>query len=188
MPALSSTAVRPLVESRPPGLTWRPAAAEGAGTRGRTTAQPPLDLEVSDPDVRGQPRPPRAGVEVTLMRSRWCMRQDPGLPDARVWSVSLAQALVETCHGLRPIAQLNRWVADDVLAEVALQRRRDRGALRRDALPPILRSLRLQHPHPRVAEVSVHVSVAGRSAAIAFRLEAGADRWLCTALDLGPRT
>jgi hypothetical protein len=36
-----------------------------------------------------------------------------------------------------------------------------------------------------VAEVSAHVVIGKRSAAMAFRLEALGDRWLCTALELG---
>jgi len=101
--------------------------------------------------------------------------------------VSLAQALVEALHALRPIAQLNRWVADDVLAGIYLQQRRRRAETGRATSPPVLRSVRLQHPHPEVAEVSAHVRLQGRSVAVAFRLEASGDRWLCTALEAGPR-
>jgi len=35
-------------------------------------------------------------------------------------------------------------------------------------------------------EVAAHVQVDGRSSALAFRLQGWGDRWLCTALDLGP--
>lgn len=182
MPTRPSTLVRPLAESRPPGLTWRPVERSR-----RAEDQPTLDLDPGDPDVRRQPRPSVLGVEVTVVRSRWCARPDPRLPDPRNWSVSLAQALVEALHALRPIAQLNRWVADDVLAGIYLQQRRRRAETGRATSPPVLRSVRLQHPHPEVAEVSAHVRLQGGSVALAFRLEASGERWLCTALEIGPR-
>ena len=50
-----------------------------------------------------------------------------------------------------------------------------------------LRSVRVQHPDPEVAEVSAHLVIGKRSAAMAFRLEALGDRWSCTALELGTR-
>ena len=53
--------------------------------------------------------------------------------------------------------------------------------------PTALRSIRIQHPDPEVAEVSAHLIIGKRSAAMAFRLEAWGDRWLCTALELGAR-
>lgn len=203
MPA-PPTLIRPLAESRPPAQTWsaRPAPRP-------SNDQPTLDLGPEDlGDDHGlgyhglgsrlPPRPVANGVEVTLVRSRWCARPDRSLPDARTWGVSLAQAMIETLHALRPAAQLNRWVAEDVLATLTLHQRRRRVARAaasrsgshpsaRTAPPPVLRSVRLQHPCPDVAEVSAHVVVAGRSTALAFRLEACGTRWLCTALELGPR-
>lgn len=162
--------VRPLAESRPPGLTWSPTLAEPPAA-----AQPPLDFGAA-PTVS----------PAIVNRSRWCARPDPRLPDARTWSSSLAMALVEALHAQRPIAQLNRWVDEEVLSAIFLAARRGRGPVGRLTVLPVLRSVRLQHPHPEVAEVSAHVSVQGRSMALAFRLEALGDRWLCTALELGP--
>lgn len=176
-----TTLVRPLIESRPPGLTWR-----ALDTPVPSADQPTLDLTAGDLEDRTQPRPSSGGVQVSVVRSRWCARPSPRLPCARTWSVSLAQALVEALHALRPVAQLNRWLADDVLAEVFLQQRRRRAGAVRATSPPVLRSVRLQHPHPEVTEVSAHVNVEGRSLAMAFRLEASGERWLCTALELGP--
>ena len=102
----------------------------------------------------------------------------------------MALALVETLHALRPVQQLNRWLDDDVMDALALHVRRRRATAPapggRAPAPPI-RSVRIQHPDPEVAEVSVHLGTARRSAAIAFRLEASGQRWLCTALELGPR-
>lgn len=166
----TNTLVRPLAESRPPGLTWPPTLAEPP-----VASQPPLDF-ASPPTVN----------PAIVNRSRWCARPDPRLPDARTWSSSLAMALVEALHAQRPIAQLNRWVDEEVLGAIFLAARRGRGPVGRLTVPPVLRSVRLQHPHPEVAEVCAHVAVQGRSMALAFRLEALGDRWLCTALELGP--
>ena len=57
----------------------------------------------------------------------------------------------------------------------------------RVAVPAAVRSVRVQHPDPAAAEVAAHMVIAKRSAAMAFRLEACGDRWLCTALELGAR-
>jgi len=57
----------------------------------------------------------------------------------------------------------------------------------RVAVPVSLRSVRVQHPGREVAEVAAHAMIGKRSAAMAFRLEALGDRWLCTALELGAR-
>lgn len=168
----TATTVRPLAESRPPGATWPLIGL--APTLGN---QPTLDF---------LPEPPSAPA--TVNRSRWCARQDPRLPDARTWSTSLALALVEALHAMRPIAQLNRWVDEEVVSAIFLATRRRRSTPDRASTPPVLRSVRLQHPHPRVAEVSAHVSIQGQSLALAFRLEGLGDRWLCTALELGPRS
>ena len=177
---MSTTFVRPLVESRPPCRTWwAPDRLPPA------PAQPTLGLD--------EPAPRQPSPDETLavvVRSRWCARARPDLPDARRWSTALAIALVETLHAFRPVQQLNRWLDDDVMDALALHVRRRRAtapaAGGRPSAPPI-RSIRIQHPDPGVAEVSVHLGTARRSAAFAFRLEASGRRWLCTALELGPR-
>jgi Family of unknown function (DUF6459) len=99
----------------------------------------------------------------------------------------LALAIVQALLGQRPIAQLNRWIADEVLAAISMQQRRNLREHGRLALPTAVRSVRVQHPDPAVAEVAAHVVIGKRSRAIAFRLEALGDRWLCTALELGAR-
>ncbi|HEY5822195.1 MAG TPA: Rv3235 family protein [Propionibacteriaceae bacterium] len=184
MSATTTTLVRPLAESRPPCLTWAPAWAP---TTFGDDAQPPLDLTAASAEDGHPPRPWSSDVEATVVRSRWCARPSPELPDARAWSTSLALALVETLHAQRPIAQLNRWVGDQVLSAIYVHQRRRRADPGRPTSPPRLRSVRIQHPHPEVAEVSAHVMVLGKSMALAFRLEGMGDRWLCTELELGPR-
>jgi Family of unknown function (DUF6459) len=165
-----------LMESRPPSLTWsRPSPPQ--------PNQPPLDL--TEPDHAEAAAPNERGVRVSLVKARWAARQRPGLPDAREWSATLALALIQTLLGQRPVSQLNRWMVEEVLAAINICQRRSLALRGRTAIPTALRSVHVQHPDPDVAEVSAHVVMGRRSAAMAFRLEALGDRWLCTALELG---
>jgi hypothetical protein len=68
-----------------------------------------------------------------------------------------------------------------------MSRRRTMRVRGQIAVRSALRSVRVQHPSREVAEVAVHVVIGKRSAAMAFRLEALGDRWLCTALEIGAR-
>ena len=165
-----------LIESRPPSLTWsRPSPPQ--------PNQPPLNL--TEPDHAEAAAPNERGVRVSLVRARWAARQRPGLPDAREWSATLALALIQTLLGQRPVSQLNRWMVEEVLAAISICQRRSLSRHGRTAVPTALRSVHVQHPDPEVAEVSAHVVIGRRSAAMAFRLEALGERWLCTALELG---
>jgi len=176
--------VRPLVDSRPPEVTWQRSVPPPA-----PSAQPRLDLvEPSAP----HPAPPAiVGARVAVLKSRWLARPRPDLPDAAGWSALLAPAVMQAVLAQRPIAQLNRWLADDVLAEVSRLQRRRRGTGNRAIIPVALRSVRVQHPAPEAAEVAAHLVIGTRSVAIALRLEATAvgrtgGRWLCTVLEFGP--
>jgi Family of unknown function (DUF6459) len=175
-----TSSVQWLIESRPPSLTWsRPSPPP--------TNQPPLDLVDREPDVAETAVPDGRGVRVSMVKARWAAKQRPGLPDAREWSTTLALALTQSLLGQRPVAQLNRWIADEVLAAITIYQRRNLRDQGRVAVPIAVRSVRVQHPDPTVAEVAAHMAIGKRSAAMAFRLEALGDRWLCTALELGPR-
>jgi hypothetical protein len=124
-------------------------------------------------------------VHTKISGQAWMATPRPGLPDATAWSTALAQLLIETLQGLRPIGQLNRWVDDRVLAAMTIQRRRQltnqRGPLR--TRPAVLHSLHVQFPTPVAAEVAAHLILRGRSIALAFRIEEFYDRWLCTAVE-----
>jgi len=182
--AAAQIRVRPLIDSRPPDVTWRQAAPLPA-----TSAQPRLDLV--EPSAPEPTVPAVSGTRVAVLKTRWLARPRPDLPDAAGWSALLAPAVVQVLLSQRPIAQLNRWLADDVLAEVSRLQRRRRGAGHRAIIPVVLRSVRVQHPAPEAAEVAAHLMIGTRSAAVALRLEATAagpagGRWLCTVLDFGP--
>jgi hypothetical protein len=184
---MSTTTARPrtssvqwLIESRPPSLTWsRPAPPQ--------RNQPPLDLGDHDPGDVETPMPDARGVRASTVKARWAVRPRPGLPNAEEWSTMLALAIIQAMFGQRPVAQLNRWIADEVLAAISIHQRRYLREHDRIAVPTAVRSVRVQHPDPAVAEVAAHVVIGRRSRAMAFRLEALGDRWLCTALELGAR-
>jgi len=178
--SLRTYTVQWLIESRPPSVTWsRPAPPQ--------SNQPPLDFADQEPAHVAAAVPNDRGVRVSLVKARWAARQRAGLPDAREWSTALALAVIQTLLGQRPVAQLNRWMAEEVLVEISIYQRRSLSLHGRLTIPTALRSVRVQHPDPEVAEVSAHAVIGRRSTALAFRLEALGDRWLCTALELGIR-
>ena len=131
------------------------------------------------------PWPSPRKIISTVVRARWT----GSVPGATCrtpasWAAALALAILQALLAQRPIAQLNRWLADDVLSMVSMQQRRHRLEPGRALRPVQVRSIRVQHPAAEVAEVSAHVVVGSRDTALAFRLEAVGERWLCTALEL----
>jgi hypothetical protein len=179
-PASPALRVRPLVESRPPAIPWRPAAAWPAPPN-----QPPLDL--TGPAEIDLARPSPRAATSTVVRARWTIRPRRDLPDAGEWAAALALAVLQALLAQRPIAQLNRWLADDVLSAVSLRQRRRRTEPGRAARQVVVRSVWVQHPSSEVAEVSAHLLVGTKHMAVAFRLEARGDRWVCTAFELDVR-
>ncbi len=175
--------VRAVTDGRPPCFTW--SAAERPDPR-----QPPLLFDAVSPVDVGPPDP--VGHRVHVVSQPWVSEASTALPDARSWSASLALALAETLQGQRPVGQLSRWVDERVLATLTVAVRSRRSPYGRSTpavahRPAVLRSIHLQSPRTGVVEASAHVQLSGRSTALALRLEAWYDRWLCTALELGPR-
>jgi hypothetical protein len=175
MPAHLSGAARPLVaplaESRPTAQRWSAIVSLVP-----PPAQPALDLRTAaDPVVVASP------VDVAH-------RTAAGLPDARAWSVALAGTLLEVVTARRPSGQLSRWLTEEAFDGLSrrLPVRRAVGRLSVPSAPLVLQSVRVQYPRTGAAEVSVHGRLGHRSVAMALRLEARRDRWLCTALELGP--
>jgi hypothetical protein len=178
--SLRTSCIQWLIESRPPSLTWSRSSPP-------QTNQPQLDLIDDKLDGAEAPAPDNRGVRVSMVGARWAAKQRSGLPDAGEWSTTLALALTQSLLGQRSAAQLNRWVVDEVLVAIGMYQRRSLAVHGRIAIPTAVRSVRVQHPDPTVAEVAAHVAIGKRSAAMAFRLEALGDRWLCTALELDAR-
>ncbi len=104
--------------------------------------------------------------------------------EVRVWAARLSQAVVEAVGGQRPVSQLVRWTAPNVYRDlerrVQLVRRAAEGAR---AVRPQVRSIHVCRPTATAAEVSVHVRHAGRSRALAMRMERRGERWQCTVLE-----
>jgi hypothetical protein len=171
--------VRLLPESRPAETSWPRVSHLDP------TSQPLLDLD-PDRDRVDPPAPRTGGVQLTRVRGRWFCAPRAGLPDAAAWSASLAPAVLQAMLASRPTSQLTRWLAEDVLTAVTLHERKRRAQRGRRAVPVTLRSVRVQHPQPEAAEVSVSLMVGQRCLPMALRLDALGDRWLCTALELGP--
>ncbi len=104
------------------------------------------------------------------------------LPEPKRWSARLAQAIVETLHGHRPVQQLLRWTDDAVYSAIT-----DRLSSRPRATPgtrPTVRSIRVCTPTDGVAEASAVVQAGQRCRAIAMRLEGLDGQWRCTALEI----
>src|SRR5918997_5016506 len=148
-------------------VTLRPAGGwRSPETSLVPAAQPPLSL--TDPPEVDLARPSGRAATSTLVRARWTVRPQRGLPDACEWGAALAVAVVQALLAQRPIAQLNRWLADDVLGAVSLQQRRRRTKPGRAAVRSVVvRSVRVQHPCADVAAVSVHLLVGTSHTAVA---------------------
>lgn len=107
-------------------------------------------------------------------------------PDPRQWSGRLIQAVVEVLAGVRAAAQLSRFATFEVLEQ--LERATGRLGGRPGGAParrPAVVGVRVSQPEALVAEACAVVDTGPRHRAIAFRLEAQAGRWRCTALELG---
>lgn len=108
-------------------------------------------------------------------------------PPVRDWAHRLVHGLTEVITGARPAAQLSRHLSPDILAKVerhAMRQIATNGGVRLPAVKTV-RSVHICRPAEDIAEVAAVVRRGERVAAIALRLEARHDRWLCTALELG---
>lgn len=174
--------LRPVPSSAPAAVRWPGVRVD----RTVPADQPPLPWAVDDgwsDQLLG--RHDRTGaVRIVRFGDSWAGPVADQLPDPGPWSASLALALAETLRGARPIAQLNRWLSPATLSQLAARvSRRSRG--RR---PPGLQSVHLQRSGPEVVEVvALFREAGGGVSALAFRLEASSDHWLCTALETRPR-
>jgi hypothetical protein len=107
--------------------------------------------------------------------------------DAGAWCGTLVRAAVETLSGVRPAAQLVRWVSADLYDSLA---RRAGLAVRIHGRPTlvrnvVVRSVRVCRISSLVAEAAVVVHDGSRVRAAAIRIEAHRGRWRATALEIG---
>jgi hypothetical protein len=104
------------------------------------------------------------------------------LPPARPFAHALVQRLLEVLAGLRPLGQLQRDTTLELYDELeALVRSRPRPTGPRPTRAAV-RSVHVQERPEGVAEVCATVHRAGRTGALALRLEGRAGRWRCTEL------
>jgi hypothetical protein len=104
-----------------------------------------------------------------------------GAPDPARWAVRLAEALLEVLAGLRPLTQLERWLSPTAMSQVA-QSVRKRAARDR----PTLFALHLHQDTAHAVEVAAVYGWPDERCAMAFRISAGGQGWVCTALTLPP--
>lgn len=114
------------------------------------------------------------------------------LPDPRVFSLNVTHRALEVLAGSRDLAQIGRWVTDDVyqsLNEKVNQRIRKLSLLpldqRRQPAPVFtLLQPRLSTPRDGVIEGSVLVRCGDRVRAVALRMEGFDHRWRAAAFTL----
>lgn len=180
-----------------------PVAALPVAALPRRMPLPQREPAFDEPAAPADP-PPTApgGVVLTLplplrRRSRLAAFEAPelarpavppgdGLPPPGQWAAQLLHAIAETDSGLRPIRHLAKCASVQVLEELeaALHRRGGpHGPPGRAAPRPVVGTVRVCRPTAGVAEVSATVRAAGRTLAVALRLEAVEGRWRCTALE-----
>lgn len=172
---LGALAVKPLPNSRPPTLSLieakQRAAAESCA---RGYVQAPLASLDFDPP---------AGLDDE--GSRFTERSE--LPDPHEWAARVGQAIIESMAGLRPAAQLARWVLPDthaaiVRASLTAQRRRAIGGS-----PPRRLSVRrvsVCEPADGVAEAAIVIQDGARIRAMALRLIGRDGHWRVQALQM----
>lgn len=187
--------VRPIPRSAPPALSW--SVPTPVPAHERHPELPWLDETEPARATLGLADPAEIHAEDTAAEAETAAAHCPAaveLPDATAWSTWLAQLIVEVVHGRRPASQLARWTEEAVLATVLLRARQLRAPA--SGRPPrtiertggaSLASVRIQQPCGEAVEASAVIR-GPRCSALAFRLEARGERWLCTAVDFGPQT
>ncbi|EEH63823.1 hypothetical protein HMPREF0044_0842 [Gleimia coleocanis DSM 15436] len=107
------------------------------------------------------------------------------LPDPKLWSRSIAAALLEVMSGRRPVQQLERWLDDRIFE--ALTRRvelnqRLSGKPPKTSAAKVLSS-RVCVVNDHVIETTHSVFITGTTHAVCVRLEARRNQWLVTAIE-----
>jgi hypothetical protein len=194
-PALPATLTRLYVTARPvidvdPLYDELDAAADGSRTDGALAlAIPPAPL--AQPVLAPPPRPalelvappprtaPMSDLDVAelfdVVRTPRSQLPAPG-PRAAV----LVRAILEVLSGRRSLAQLVRWVSEDVYDELEVNVAPAASRTWAD----VTRRLVVTEPADGVAEVAAVVQRGPRASALALRLEGLDGRWVVTALQM----
>lgn len=179
-PAVLATECDRTLES----ATGRPTARRPAG---RDAA---IEAELLTTTGPGLSRPLRAGRDrvapAAVPSAIASTSPTTQLPDPRSVSCSIAQAAAEVLAGVRPVAQLTRWVTPEVFGALATRAAivvRQRG---RAAAPRVsVRRVRVCRLSQLVAEASVVLDDGDRVRAAAIRLESHRGYWRATVLEIG---
>jgi hypothetical protein len=107
------------------------------------------------------------------------------LPDPTPLCCAMVQAAVEGLRGVRPLAQLTRWVSPEVYEALQLRAELVQRAGRAPSARAGIRRIRLFRLGEEAAEASVVVDDGPRVRAVAIRLEAHRGRWRAVALEIG---
>ena len=110
------------------------------------------------------------------------------LPDPVPLLENLTACVVEILLGVRDVQQIARWVTEatyDQLTERALAARRRRGRQLSRTVPGFeVSSVRACHPADGVVEGAAVVRSAGRTRAVAIRLEGLDGKWRATSVNV----
>ena len=110
------------------------------------------------------------------------------LPDASLFALNFTQRALEVIYGSRDLAQIARWVTDDVYK--AMQARVDARTRKLSMMPPAVRDrithhftlshVKIGNPREGIVEACVVVRGTHRIRAAALRLEGYDHRWRAT--------
>lgn len=140
----------------------------------------------STPDKHELRRPPRPLRAATQMRSTRSAQDTPPISDPSALCCSVVQAAVEVLRGIRPLAQLSRWLTPEVYE--ALARRREittAGGSPTSTLQARIRRARVIRVSQSAAEATVIVQDEHRVRAAAIRVEHLRGNWRVVAFELG---
>ncbi|MGB2569414.1 Rv3235 family protein [Micromonospora citrea] len=183
---------RPPIRLRPAPISEPPYADEAPDLWPRPSGQLALDLFGTEQQPAGRPAGRRHDLRPAPTRPGRPPTGPPSVaPAATPEATRAAQRFVgtflEILNGYRPPGQLRTLVEPGRMTEVSEQLARATsrtGPVRRRSTRPAvhLRRLRVCEPRPAAVEVAAVLAAAGRTWAMAVRLEHRRGTWLCTAL------
>lgn len=176
----------------PGGLAARPVGRAGGTRVAPPSARPPTPLPRTSTErpwdrVRFAGPVRRSTTQAETDAAVGLSSEPEGLPDPEQWAAALVRSAVEALLGLRPAAQLGRWLSQDLYEALA---RRAGLAVRVHGRSQVARGTVIRRVHVcpvregvREATVVLHDGQKVRAAAV--RLEVHRGRWRATALEIG---
>lgn len=170
--------VRPAPRAEPPARPLR-AAGPGHTTPPRLGSVAALERRVADPSLG-------AGTGTGTAAEPLRVAEPRPLPDPTPLCCAMVQAAVEGLRGVRPLAQLTRWVSPEVYEGLALRAELvQRAGVTSTSARAGIRRIRVCRLGDEAAEAAVVVDDGARVRAVAVRLEAHRGRWRATVLEIG---